>query len=140
MTITPYINLPGNAEEAINFYQSIFGGTIEVMRWREMPPDPKMPVHDDWQNKIMHGTLNINKDLSIYLSDSIVDETSVNNTVFLHVVFDSENELRKAYKALSEEGRVNMPIGNTFWGSIYGDLIDKYSTSWGLEFVLPEED
>jgi len=139
MTITPYINLPGNAEEAMNFYQDIFGGTTELMRWSEMPPDPKMPMNDDWQNKIMHCSLNINKDLPIYLSDSLIDNPSANNTVFLHVVFDSENELRKAYETLSEGGRVNMPMGSTFWGSIYGDLIDKYGTAWGLEFPLPKE-
>ena len=101
-----------------------------------MPPNQKMPLSDDWQNKIMHCSLNIDEDVTLYLSDSLVNETPANNTVFLHVVFDSEDELRKAYKALSVDGKVNMPVDNTFWGSVYGDLVDKYGTGWGLEFPL----
>ena len=138
MTITPYINLPDNAEEALNFYKSIFGGTSEIMRWSDMPPNPQMPIEDNWQNKIMHCSLNINEDLSIFLSDSWVDKQPANNSIFLHVVFDNEAELRKAYETLSAEGNVNMPIDTTFWGSVYGDLIDKYGTGWGLEFPVPE--
>lgn len=138
MTITPYINLPGNAEEAMNFYKGIFGGTTEIIRWSEMPPNQKMPLSDDWQDKIMHCSLNIDKNVTLYLSDSLMDETPTNNTVFLHVVFDSEEKLRKAYKALSADGKVNMPVDNTFWGSVYGDLVDKYGTGWGLEFPLPK--
>lgn len=136
MTLTPYINLSGNAEEAINFYKAIFGGTTEIMRWSEMPPNSKMPIDDGWQNKIMHGSLIINKNITIYLSDSWIENTATNNTVFLHVVFDTEDELRKAFEALSADGKVNMPLENTFWGSVYGDLVDKFGTGWGLEFTL----
>ena len=139
MTLTPYINLTGNAEEAMNYYKAIFGGTTEVMRWSEMPPNPKMPVSDEWKDKIMHGSLNIRDGLAIYLSDSWVDnKTPINNNVFLHVEFDSEDELRKVFGALSQEGTVNMPVDKTFWGSIYGDLIDKFGIGWGLHFQLPD--
>jgi len=138
MTITPYINLTGNAEEAMNFYKSIFGGTTEIMRWSEMPPNPKMPLDEEWQNKIMHCSLAIKENVNIYLSDSLTDGKPVNNTVFLHVVFDSESELRKAYAALTEGGSINMPLDKTFWGSIYGDLVDKYGTGWGLEYPTQE--
>jgi PhnB protein len=138
MTLTPYLNLTGNAEEAMNFYKAIFGGKTEIMRWSEMPPDPKMPMDENWQNKIMHCSLIINKDITIYLSDSLVEKIPPNNTVFLHVVFDTENELRKAFDMLSVDGTVNMPVENTFWGSIYGDLVDKFGIGWGLEFPLPK--
>lgn len=138
MTLTPYLNLPGNAEEVINFYKDIFGGTTEIMRWSEMPPDPNMPMDENWQNKIMHCSLIINKDITIYLSDSLVEGTPINNTVFLHVVFDTEDKLRNAFDSLSANGRVNMPVENTFWGSIYGNLVDRFGTGWGLEFPLPK--
>lgn len=137
MTLTPYLNLSGNAEEAMNFYKAIFGGTTEIMRWSDMPPNPKMPLDDDWKNNIMHCSLIINDKVTIYLSDSLMEKKPVNNTVFLHVVFDSEEELRKTFDALSAGGRVNMPVENTFWGSVYGDLVDKFGTGWGLEFQEP---
>jgi PhnB protein len=138
MTLTPYLNLTGNAEEAMTFYQSIFGGETSIMRWSEMPPNPKMPVDDAWKDKVMHGSLTINDNVSIYLSDSWVDREPPVNSVFLHVTFDSEEELRAAYAALSDGGAVNMPVDKTFWGSVYGDLVDKYGTGWGLEYEIPQ--
>lgn len=136
MTITPYINLSGNAEEVLNFYQDIFGGTVEIMRWGEMPPDPHMPVTEEWKDKIMHATLNIKDGIRLFLSDSITDPTEkINTNIFIHIEFDSEDELRKTYTALSVEGTVNMPLEKQFWGAIYGDLIDKYGTGWGLHYT-----
>lgn len=139
MTLTPYLNLTGNAEEAMNFYQGIFGGKTEVMRWGEMPPDPKMPVSDEWKSKIMHGSLTISDDVTIYLADSLVDdETPAASNVFLHIEFDSEDDLRKAFDALSSGGKINMPVDKMFWGAVYGDLIDKYGFGWGLHYQLPD--
>ena len=65
MKLIPYFNLSGNAEEAMNFYRGVFGGQIEIMRWSEMPPDPRMPVNDALQNKVMHGSLSIRDDVTI---------------------------------------------------------------------------
>jgi PhnB protein len=139
MKIIPYINFTGNAEEAMNFYEEVFGGEIEIQRWGEMPPNPEMPVSDDWQNKIMHGSLTIREDVTIYLSDFWEEgEETCSHNVSLHVEFDSEDELRKAFDALSVGGTVNMPVDKTFWGAIYGDLIDRFGIGWGLHYQLPE--
>ena len=141
MKMTPYINLPGNAEDAMTFYQSVFGGKTEIMRWGEMPPDPKMPVSEALQNKVMHGSLNINEDVSIYFTDSMqIAEHSPNNNVYIHVEFDSEDELRSAFAVLSQGGTINMPLEETFWGSVYGDLFDKFGVFWGLHFQLPQKE
>jgi PhnB protein len=139
MRIIPYINCAGNAEEAMNFYKGILGGKTEIMRWSEMPPNPKMPVSEDWQNKVMHGSLTIREDVMIFLADSWVEEEGAySNNVFLHVEFDSEKELRQAYDALSAGGEVKMPVDQTFWGAVYGDLVDKFGIGWGLHFQESE--
>jgi PhnB protein len=139
MKIIPYINLSGEAEEAMNFYKEVFGGKLELQRWREMPPNPEMPVSEDWQNKIMHGALTIREDVTIYVSDSWLEgEGPYHNNVVLHVEFDSEDELRKAFAALSAGSTVNMPVDTTFWGAVYGDLVDKFGIGWGLHYQLPE--
>lgn len=139
MMLIPYINLSGNAEEVMNFYRDVFGGKTEIMRWSEMPPNPKMPVSDEWKNKVMHGSLTIRENVMIYLSDSWVDEEKpINNNIVIHVEFDSEDELRKAFDALSAGGEVNMPVDRMFWGAVYGDLVDKFGTRWGLDYQLPE--
>lgn len=139
MHIIPYLNLAGTAEEALNFYQGIFGGTIEITRWSDMPPNPEMPVSDEWQNKVMHGALTISDAMTVYAADSVTeDEDKYASSVFLHVEFDSEDELRTTFERLSADGRVNMPVDHMFWGAVYGDLVDKFGIGWGLHYQSPE--
>ena len=139
MRVIPYINLSGAAEEALSLYREVFGGKAEVMRWEEMPPDPKMPVSDAWRSKIMHGSLAISEGATIYLADSLPGgEEAVGNNVFLHVEFDSEDDLRRAFKALSVGGAVNMPVDRMFWGAIYGGLVDRFGIGWGFHYQPPE--
>lgn len=139
MRIVPYINLSGQAEEAISFYQSVLGGKIDIMKWKDMPPDPKMPVDEAWQEKLMHGSLTISDELYIYICDSIVDpQEGVKNNVFIHLEFDSEEALKKAFETMSQGATINMPLDKTFWGALYGDLIDKYGVGWGFHYQYPE--
>ncbi len=139
MRLIPYINLSGDAEEALSFYKDIFGGEIEINRWSEMPPNSKMPITDEWKSKVMHGSLAIRENVTLYVSDSLTeDQTGNSSTVFLHMEFDSEDELRKAYEAIAQSGTVNMPVDKTFWGAIYGDVIDKFGIGWGMHYQIAE--
>ncbi len=56
-TINPYLIFNGNAEEAFDFYQSVFGGEMIKMRFSEMPGTEEMPDED--QNKLAHVALAI---------------------------------------------------------------------------------
>lgn len=139
MNVIPYINLSGNAEQALNRYQEVFGGKVEIMRWSQMPPNPKMPVGDDWQDKVMHGSLTISEGVAIYAADSWQSgEDTFANNVFLHMEFDTEDQLRSAFAALSAGGKVNMPVDKTFWGAVYGDLVDTFGVGWGMHYQLPQ--
>jgi PhnB protein len=58
-TINPYINFNGNAEEAFNFYKSVFGGEFEkIIRFKDMQ-SPEFPIANNDANKIMHISLPI---------------------------------------------------------------------------------
>ena len=140
MHVIPYINLAGTAEEAMTFYQSVFGGEIEITRWSDMPPNPHMPVSDEWQSKVMHGALTVDDAMTVYAADSVMeDEDKYANNVFIHVEFDSEDDLRSAFEQMSDGGRVNMPVDRMFWGAVHGDLVDKYGVGWGFHHQLPED-
>lgn len=139
MHIIPYLNLAGTAEEALNFYQGVLGGEIEITRWSDMPPSPDMPVSDEWQNKVMHAALTIKDGVTVYAADSVTDEEDkYANHVFLHIEFDSEDELRSAFEQMSDGGTINMPVDQMFWGAVYGDLVDKFGVGWGFHYQMPE--
>ena len=55
-------------------------------------------------------------------------------------MLDSENEVKRIVSALSEDGDVIMEVEKTFWGSVYGNFIDKFGIPWGIEYALDRED
>lgn len=59
--INPHINFNGNAEEAFNFYKSVFGGEFaKIMRFKDLA-NAGFPVTENEANKIMHIALPIGK-------------------------------------------------------------------------------
>lgn len=57
--INPHINFNGNAEEAFNFYKSVFGGELAmIVRFKDMS-SAEFPVAENEANKIMHIALPI---------------------------------------------------------------------------------
>ena len=140
MKAIPYISFNGNCEEAVNFYQSIIGGTISSMKYNEMPPDEEMPIRETWQDKIMHSALTFDDGNVIYFGDSW-DQSPVTfgNFSTLHLVVENEKQVYDFVEKLAEGGEITMPADNTFWNSVYGSLVDKYGVSWGIEFEIPQE-
>ncbi len=56
--INPYLHFNGNAEEAFNFYKSVFGGDFaKVMRFKDLPINPDFTIPENEMNKISHIAL-----------------------------------------------------------------------------------
>ena len=68
-SINPHINFNGNAEEAFNFYKSVFGGDfVKVVRFKDLA-SPEMPIDKKEENKIMHIALPIGKHSLLMAND-----------------------------------------------------------------------
>ena len=129
-----YIIYNGNCEEALNFYVSALGGEIgEINRYSEMP----QPVADENKNLVMHASYK-NGDLVIMASDTTPEQPSVIGTnIQLSLDFDSDEAMEAAFNNLQAGGKVTMPLQDTFWGSKFGMLEDKFGINW--MFSLPKE-
>ena len=134
--INPHINFNGNAEEAFNFYKSIFGGDFtKIVRFKDIASD-EFPVPESETNKIMHIALPIGKNL---LMANDVPE-------FMGRVNENENRSKKSISAESREeadhlfnglsagGEVEMPIEDSFGGAYFGMFRDKYGIEWMVNF------
>ncbi|MBA4492954.1 VOC family protein [Paenactinomyces guangxiensis] len=132
--IHPYLYLPGNSEKAMNSYKEIFGGEIvSVQRYGDKPD---IPCADEDKDKLLHGHLKIG-DQAIYFSDMVGNHTvTFGNQVSLTLEFTEEEMIEKAYHALSEGGKVLMPLQNTFWGAKYGKVTDQFGVNWDLNCQL----
>lgn len=140
MKAIPYITLNGTCEEALNFYQSIIGGTISSVKFNEMPPNEEMPISENWKDKIMHSALTFDDGDVIYFGDSWESSpVKFGDFSIIHLVVDNEKQVYEFVEKLSEGGTITMPADKTFWNSVYGSLVDKYGISWGIEFGIPQE-
>ncbi|QCX38150.1 VOC family protein [Aureibaculum algae] len=132
-TINTYLNFNGNCEAAFNFYKSVFGGEfIFLGRFEEMPEGDGYKVTDSDKNKIMHVSLPIGKTI-LMGSDTVGDwgpKFVQGNNFSVSITPENTEEADKLFKGLSAGGHITMPMENTFWGSYFGMLTDKFGINW----------
>lgn len=137
-TINPYINFNGNAEEAFNFYKSVFGGDFKIIvRFKDMPINPDFTISESEANKIMHIQLPIGKYNVLIANDIPEFMGKVNeneNRSKIAVTAESKEEADKIYNGLSEGGNIEMPIGKSPWGSYFAMFRDKYGIEWTIYY------
>ena len=134
-TINIYLTFLGNCKEAFEHYRSIFGGEFATMStFAEMPPQEGMPpIPDEMKDHIMHVSLPISKETTLMGSDTGGDwapDFKVGNNFSVSVSTDTKEESDRIFQALSEGGKVTMPMADTFWNSYFGMLTDKYGINW----------
>ncbi|MEQ9310263.1 MAG: VOC family protein [Balneolaceae bacterium] len=129
--ITPYLFFPGNCEEAINFYKTVFKGEITfIQRFGEA----NMPVDENYRKKIMHASLEF-AGTKIQFSDGAPHrKITPGDNVHLSLNFDNETKMRLTWSKLAAGGSVHMELQDTFWGAIYGQLEDKFGMRWMFNF------
>ncbi|HAK12942.1 MAG TPA: VOC family protein [Chitinophagaceae bacterium] len=135
-SINPHINFNGNAEEAFNFYKSVFGGEFAmVMRFKDLA-SAEFPVAEHEANKIMHIALPIGK--SVLMANDvpeILGRTNENEHRSKIVISaESKQEADQLFTGLSAGGQVEMPIADSPWGSYFGMFRDKYGIEWMVDF------
>lgn len=137
VTINPYLDFNGNAEEAFNFYKSVFGGEFAMlMRWENMPKSEgceEMKLAEGDGEKIMHIALPIGSGNVLMASDALeamCPNRIVGNNFSISVSPESKEETETLFAGLSEGGTVTMPLADAFWGAYFGMLTDKFGIQW----------
>jgi PhnB protein len=135
-SINPHINFNGNAEEAFNFYKSVFGGEfVKIMRFKDLA-SAEMPIAEHEANKIMHIALPIGKS-TLMANDvpEILGRTNENeNRSKIVISAESKEEADKLFNGLSAGGQIEMPIADSPWNTYFGMFRDKYGIEWMVEF------
>jgi PhnB protein len=134
--INPHINFNGNAEEAFNFYKSVFGGEFTtIVRLKDIS-SPEYPVAEKEANKIMHIALPIGKN-SLMGNDVPESMGRVNeneNRSKIYISAESREEADKLFSGLSAGGNIEVPMDDSPWGSYFGMFRDKFGIEWMVDF------
>ncbi len=134
--INPYLNYNGNAEEAFNFYKSVFGGEFtKIMRFKDLS-SPEFPVAENDANKIMHIALPIGKNVLMAndVPESMGQTNENENRSKISISAESREEADRLFNGLSEGGNIEMPIANSPWGSYFGMFRDKFGIEWMVDY------
>jgi len=134
--INPHINFNGNAEEAFNFYKSVFGGEFEkIIRFKDIS-SPENPVAEKEANKIMHIALPIGKNILMAndVPESMGQVNEAENRSKISISAESREEADKLFNGLSAGGNIEVPIGDSPWDSYFGMFRDKFGIEWMVGF------
>lgn len=136
--INPYIHFNGNAEEAFEFYKSVFGGEYAmVIRFKDMSCDSNHPIPESEANKIMHIALPIGKNDVLMASDTpeSMGKHNENETRSkISISAETKEEADRLFNGLSKDGKVEVPMADSPWGSYFGMFRDKYGIEWMVDF------
>lgn len=122
--LTPYI-VSEDARAQAAFYAEALGGDIlSVSTHSEMPN-----TEEALKDKVLHLSM-VAAGIPIYMCDTVYAPLQGGNQVSLSLEFASEAEARKAFAGLSEGGTVTHPLEQAFWGSLFGQLVDRFGVRW----------
>ncbi|MCM5529664.1 VOC family protein [Parasegetibacter sp. NRK P23] len=131
-----HINFNGNAEEAFNFYKSVFGGTFtKIIRFKDLA-GPEFPISEKEADKIMYIALPIGKNRLIANDvPEFMGKTNENeHRSKISISAESKDEADQLFNGLSAGGQVEMPMDNSPWGTYFGMFRDKYGIEWIIDF------
>ena len=135
-TINPYLNFPGNTEEAFNFYKSVFGGEfLTLQRFSDTPDSGNIPEAD--RNKIMHVALPISDGYVLMATDaceSMGFSLTMGTNMYITISPDSKEDATHLFNGLSAGGKVEMELQDMFWGAYYGSFTDKFGVKWMVNY------
>ena len=128
MKVEPYLYFDGRCEEAIEFYKRVMGAEVlMMMRFKDSPQPGMLPPGGE--NKVMHATLQIGGS-KVLASDGECGGRPKFEGVSLAISVANDAQAQKLFAALSEGGKVQMPLSKTFFSSSFGMVADRFGVSW----------
>jgi PhnB protein len=125
--INPYINLRGNAREAVEFYPSVFGGDLLINTFGDFG----ITDWPDQLDKVMHSKLTTPSGMILMVSD--VPETmelTFGDNVSVSLGGEDVDDLPSWYEQLSEGGTISVPLSQAPWGDSFGEFKDRFGVRW----------
>jgi PhnB protein len=119
----PYIRFAGDTRAAMAFYQSVFGGKVEVTTFGDfnmpnMPPDG-----------VMHAALTTDE-FVIYGADGVGEDLGDNTRIRIAIASDDLATMSGAFDTLTQGGTVVQALERQAWGDTYGEVVDQYGVAW----------
>ena len=132
--LNPYISFSDNARDALEFYKSVFGGTLTLNTFGEYG-EKDSPIAD----KIMHGQLETDRGFTLMGADTPPGmEHTPGTNITVSLSGDDGDELRGYWDQLSDGGTVATPLEKQMWGDEFGMCTDRFGVPWMVNIGQPQ--
>ena len=128
MRWNPHLAFNGQCEAAFKFYAECLGGKIEGMSTYARP-QVKDQTRPEWHHKILHAVLIVGDDI-LMGSDTPTEEYEEPKGFFVSLMIKDPADADRIFHGLAENGRVEMPIQETFWAARFGTVVDQFGIPW----------
>ena len=133
MQLVAYLNFPGTARAAMDFYAAALGGKVtQRFTYGESPMAADMP--EEARGNVMHSQVEVGSALIMGADGPPPHEAG---SATINVMPDTPEEAERIFRALAEGGEVNMPLEETFWAHRFGALTDKVGKHWMVNCLKP---
>lgn len=125
--LNPYLNFRGSAREAMEFYQTVFGGELNLNTFAEFGASDD-PAEKD---QIMHGQLESPSGLTLMGADTPASMSlNVGDNISVSLSGEDEAELTGYWDKLAVDAQNTMGLNKAPWGDTFGMLTDKFGINW----------
>ena len=132
--LNPYLNLNGTARQALEFYQGVFGGELNIMTFGDMGAADASDA-----GKVMHGQLEPSAGYTLMVADVPSHmEYQAPAGFSVSLSGDDGDVLRGYWEQLSGTGTVSVPLEKQMWGDEFGACTDKFGISWLVNIGAPQ--
>lgn len=135
-SVNPYLSFNGNTEEAFRFYQSVFGGELQIFRFRDMADT--MGASEEHLDKIANVGLPLGGGSMLMGDDGAAvmgQPLTVGNNVSINLEAESAEEAERLFHGLAAGGQTTMPLEETEWAEKFGMLTDKFGVQWSVNYT-----
>jgi predicted 3-demethylubiquinone-9 3-methyltransferase (glyoxalase superfamily) len=124
--ITTFLMFQGDAEEAMDFYVSLFGDAevIGVTRYGADGPGR--------EGSVQHATFSLAGERFMCIDSPAKHDFTFTPAISLYVQCENEAEIDRLYTALVDQGTALMPLGNHGFSARFGWVNDRFGVSWQL--------
>jgi PhnB protein len=135
MRLTPHLSFGGRCEAAFKFYERCFGGKIVFMlTYGKSAMAEQVPR--EWRQKIFHATLTVGDNV-LMGADPIPEQYEQPKGFAVMLGIDDPVDAERIFRALAEDGTVQMPLQKTSWSVRFGVLVDQFGIPWAINCEQP---
>lgn len=135
-TLAPYLFFQGNCRKAMEFYKECFGGSLEIMTYKDAPQEACAQLKNESdKSKVMHASL-MKDNFVLFASDDVLGVCDYGNNMQICINCNTADEVDQLFSKLGKDGKSVMTPDNTFWGARFGVVADQFGIQWMLNCQL----